>query len=316
MSSLPRRIVYEFVTGNVHPNKLSDFKKHLSILETLTFVQTNGDLVPAHFHITEVGLITKQFIDCGGTTCDPCPPKLTDFNFDFDTATPLEGSEGATFNDDATNTLTTGINSTLNIGEITGINSTWYSQLKYQYNDGIDLSTGDKGFSIKVKGPRALTVKIKVEDGGTEAAVDADYTTTNVWQELKFDFSAFNSNNNKKIAVFFAYEENGEDFTNPADNIFQIDDFVFGAFATLKVKDFEIEGLKAYPNPTNGQWKISTKDQEIKAIEVFNVLGKRVISLKPNAMLVHVDASGLAPGIYLTTITTQQGTSSRKLIKN
>ena len=46
--------------------KLSDFKKHLSILETLTFVQTNGDLVPANFHITEVGLITKQFIDCGG----------------------------------------------------------------------------------------------------------------------------------------------------------------------------------------------------------------------------------------------------------
>ena len=82
------------------------------------------------------------------------------------------------------------------------------------------------------------------------------------------------------------------------------------------MKDFEIEGLKAYPNPTNGQWKISTKDQEIQAIEVFNVLGKRVISLKPNAMLVHVDASGLAPGIYLTTITTQQGTSSRKLIKN
>ena len=27
----------------------------------------NGELVPNHFHVTEVGLITKDFIDCGGT---------------------------------------------------------------------------------------------------------------------------------------------------------------------------------------------------------------------------------------------------------
>jgi hypothetical protein len=27
----------------------------------------NGDSVPAHFHITEVGHVTKRFIDCGGT---------------------------------------------------------------------------------------------------------------------------------------------------------------------------------------------------------------------------------------------------------
>lgn len=27
----------------------------------------NGQLVPNHFHVTEVGKITKHFIDCGGT---------------------------------------------------------------------------------------------------------------------------------------------------------------------------------------------------------------------------------------------------------
>lgn len=46
--------------------KQSDFKKHLSSRKTLAFIQTNGDFIPAHFHITEIGLITKQFIDCGG----------------------------------------------------------------------------------------------------------------------------------------------------------------------------------------------------------------------------------------------------------
>ncbi|CAN5562609.1 hypothetical protein BH10BAC1_BH10BAC1_20660 [soil metagenome] len=47
--------------------KLSDFKKDLIVLDTLTFIQPNGKIVPLHFHITEVGLTTKHFIDCGGT---------------------------------------------------------------------------------------------------------------------------------------------------------------------------------------------------------------------------------------------------------
>lgn len=47
--------------------KLSDFKKELSAMDVLTFMQPNGKMVPAHFHITEAGLTTKHFIDCGGT---------------------------------------------------------------------------------------------------------------------------------------------------------------------------------------------------------------------------------------------------------
>lgn len=45
---------------------LSEFKTHLSTLETVIFVQANGKAVPAHFHVTEIGLTTKSFIDCGG----------------------------------------------------------------------------------------------------------------------------------------------------------------------------------------------------------------------------------------------------------
>ena len=47
--------------------KLSTIKNHLSNLETVNFKLQNGTLVPAHFHVTEVGIITKKFIDCGGT---------------------------------------------------------------------------------------------------------------------------------------------------------------------------------------------------------------------------------------------------------
>lgn len=47
--------------------KLSEIKQQLSTLEAVNFQLEDGTLVPEHFHVTEVGLITKNFIDCGGT---------------------------------------------------------------------------------------------------------------------------------------------------------------------------------------------------------------------------------------------------------
>ena len=46
--------------------KLSEVKDVLLTLETVSFILPNGNKVPAHFHVTEVGKITKNFIDCGG----------------------------------------------------------------------------------------------------------------------------------------------------------------------------------------------------------------------------------------------------------
>jgi hypothetical protein len=47
--------------------KLSEIKKHLSTAEAVNFQLEDGTKVPEHFHVTEVGMVTKQFIDCGGT---------------------------------------------------------------------------------------------------------------------------------------------------------------------------------------------------------------------------------------------------------
>lgn len=47
--------------------KLSEVKIQLKSLENVIFQLPNGSFVPEHFHVTEVGLVTKNFIDCGGT---------------------------------------------------------------------------------------------------------------------------------------------------------------------------------------------------------------------------------------------------------
>ncbi|MDR7210230.1 DUF6428 family protein [Flavobacterium piscis] len=47
--------------------KLSQIKTILKTVEAVNFTLPDGTSVPEHFHVTEVGLITKNFIDCGGT---------------------------------------------------------------------------------------------------------------------------------------------------------------------------------------------------------------------------------------------------------
>lgn len=46
--------------------KLSEIKQHLANAESVNFRLEDGTMVPEHFHVTEVGIITKDFIDCGG----------------------------------------------------------------------------------------------------------------------------------------------------------------------------------------------------------------------------------------------------------
>ena len=62
--------------------KLSEIKSALSEVNEVTFTLPNGEQVPPHFHVTEVGNIQKHFIDCGGTI-----RKESVINFQLFTAT-------------------------------------------------------------------------------------------------------------------------------------------------------------------------------------------------------------------------------------
>ena len=47
--------------------KLSEFKKIIANLGEINIQLENGESVPSHFHLTELGVNTRHFIDCGGT---------------------------------------------------------------------------------------------------------------------------------------------------------------------------------------------------------------------------------------------------------
>jgi len=50
--------------------KLTELQQALQTMDEVHFTLPNGKFVPRHYHLTEIGLNTKSFIDCGGKRHD------------------------------------------------------------------------------------------------------------------------------------------------------------------------------------------------------------------------------------------------------
>jgi hypothetical protein len=87
------------------------------------------------------------------------------------------------------------------------------------------------------------------------------------------------------------------------------------ATATSKTQEPIIEGLTIYPNPTSsGKIYITTKLSLDKKVEIFNVLGKKVLETISTSKEVNV--SQLTAGVYIIKIKEGEATATRKLIIN
>lgn len=61
---------------------INEFKKLLGESKEIAFKLPNGELVPSHFHVTEVGRVQKDFIDCGGVVRNELVANLQLWNAD------------------------------------------------------------------------------------------------------------------------------------------------------------------------------------------------------------------------------------------
>ena len=78
-------------------------------------------------------------------------------------------------------------------------------------------------------------------------------------------------------------------------------------------KELPIEGLAIYPNPASGQKVyVTTKENKAKIIEVYNVLGKNVLSA--NLTGNELNISSLDPGVYIMKIQEGKSSATRKLV--
>jgi hypothetical protein len=97
------------------------------------------------------------------------------------------------------------------------------------------------------------------------------------------------------------------------DSLLAIDNLSVSATeGVLSTSENNISGLKVYPNPAKNVLNITSDSNEVKQVEVYNVLGKLVLSTK--ATNAPVNISSLASGVYVVKVTEEGKTASRRLV--
>ncbi len=102
----------------------------------------------------------------------------------------------------------------------------------------------------------------------------------------------------------------------PAFGPIYIDNIYFHKDTTMGLEDLNSTSFSVYPNPSNNVWNVKTNNANINSVQVFDILGKEVISLNPNSTEAQIDASTLNTGLYFARIGSNSGIKTIKLIKN
>ena len=119
------------------------------------------------------------------------------------------------------------------------------------------------------------------------------------------------------IAVDLSTMTSFKEFGVTADNLKNqvwYDNLYIYKGTPLSVSDNELLSVTMYPNPTSSRLNISAAST-IKNAQIFNVLGKKVMSLDINKNSESIDVSKLASGIYLIKYTIDSAVGTAKFIK-
>ncbi len=86
---------------------------------------------------------------------------------------------------------------------------------------------------------------------------------------------------------------------------------------SLSSGSFKKSFFTVYPNPTQNSWNVvSDLNTSILSIEIFDTLGKAVLTISPTASSTNVDATSITSGLYFAKVTTTSSTETVKLMKN
>ncbi|MEZ4796215.1 MAG: T9SS type A sorting domain-containing protein [Flavobacteriaceae bacterium] len=138
-------------------------------------------------------------------------------------------------------------------------------------------------------------------------------TGTENWYSADLDLSSFSNPNGAPLTDIELIQviAQGPDSFGPI----YIDNIYFHK-GTLGINDVSLNEIKIFPNPTNNTWNIKTNNQRIESVIVFDVLGKQVYASKPNSSEFVISSSKLSNGVYFAKITTANGESNIRLVKN
>lgn len=181
----------------------------------------------------------------------------------------------------------------------TGVDASTFTNLHVDIyiESGTDLTSSV--FNLKfVQQPGGAALEINLNAASSPALVAGSWLSVDVPVNL---------------STFTGFKEFG--ITSNLNNIVWYDNLYTYKGTPLSTKAFAIEGLKVYPNPAKDNWTVSTKNIKMTSIQVFDILGKNVLSLRPNTSEAKINGANLRSGLYFAKISTVNGASTLKLVK-
>jgi hypothetical protein len=259
---------------------------------------------------------TFYFDDIAQSETDP---NITvDLPLDFETSpvtADFVGFDGGTITVEAVAAPQSTGNTSANLAKLVRDGGQAWAGAGIELDSNLDFTT-KKFITARVwtDAPVGTKIMFKTEqdsDAGNNSGEKDTFTTvTGDWETIVLDFSGVtNANQNKLVLI----PDNGNLGDGTSASTFYFDDII--QTATAGVEDNSIVNVSVYPNPSNSNWNFRTGNTVITSVEVFNLLGKRVVSQNNNSTEIAISTQGLSSGIYIARITTEQGVKSVKLIR-
>ena len=85
-------------------------------------------------------------------------------------------------------------------------------------------------------------------------------------------------------------------------------------WSSLSVPEVQQEQIKMFPNPVNGN-EVTIQSNFDISVEVYDILGKKVKSQNISSNQKRLNISGLSKGVYLVRLNSENGSITKKLIK-
>ena len=191
----------------------------------------------------------------------------------------------------------------------------------------IPLTLENSIMSVRVWSPEAGTpIRLKVEDSNDPThtcETEINTTLSEEWEIMRFDFATeapgtaaleFGLTNGwsyNMASIFFNF---GTEGATVGVQTYYFDDVYFGEIVS-STEELEASDVLVYPNPSSDQWTISSDNTIIKSVQVTDLQGAQVLTLKQNSSIVTLNTRSLLSGLYLATISTSEGIKNVKLVK-
>lgn len=207
-------------------------------------------------------------------------------------------------------------NPSATVGQFIRSGGAGYARSKLALTDFIENMSDFGTISMKVytEAPIGTLLKFKLESNVDNFGKEQDVFTTvsGEWATYSWDLSNGDNGIYNVLTFMLGYATPNDASANATflfDDIEQV--------ATLSNGNdqiFNIDDVSSYPNPAKDVLTISSTNEQIKTISLFDILGNTIKILNPNSDEVLMDVSDLASGLYIAKISTLLGSGSIRLI--